>query len=375
LNLPAEFRSELSSLVDEFINDSKGQIFADKSLEAGFNKKAEDLAKKYCEQLESAFPGWKGMVNHGPIQLQREASRHILKVNLALQISPEYQKALPRDKCILEWSAWLHDLAKRPSWAEYPSQRRVDKEHLYPIHQEFDAQFQLIFEDVNADMLVFKDGVLDETIVGFLQQGMSIVLVDQLLMAHHRIGDSTHAFRSVVDAAKSLYRSGFPVWGMSVGGDLQESESFQELERLVQSAVVYNPALGHLVQDNTKVGDVLNAIRELFGNRDSQEALLPGMTMAEQILRTVFLHQSLPDLVTYPNVAALTDEQIGKWIDMDTFRLLSIFIPVDSMSFRLHDESLLTKYQAEIKANMDRTATIISQSSMTTSQNPKEIGS
>jgi hypothetical protein len=130
--------------------------------------------------------------------------------------------------------------------------------------------------------------------------------------------DTTHAFNSAVIAANTLPHLGFPV-----------ESKYQERIRLWSEAtrqafLSINPDASPK-PDNSKLPEILSGIDELFGPNSP----------ASLIVKTVLLHISLDADKNYPTAAPLTDDEITRFIDMDTLPLLKVMYLADNEGWAL----------------------------------------
>jgi hypothetical protein len=130
--------------------------------------------------------------------------------------------------------------------------------------------------------------------------------------------DTMHAFRSGVHTANLLPRFGFPTRHHFHERIRQWSNYTDQAFILGETNIVPKP-------DNQKLPGILIGIDNLFG-KDTPAAL---------ITKTVLLHISLAIDPFYPTPAALTDNEIKHYIDIDLFPLVRVMMFADNEGWSL----------------------------------------
>ena len=143
--------------------------------------------------------------------------------------------------------------------------------------------------------------------------------------------DTMHAFRSGVETAKALPSFGFPTRPHFYERIGYWSEYTEQAFIVPEADTAPRP-------DNRKLPGILIGIDNLFG-KDAPAAL---------ITKTVLLHISLHIDPFYPTPAALTDEEIKRFISMSLFPLLQAMMLSDNEGWSL--------FQPETRAQRRRTA-------------------
>ena len=130
--------------------------------------------------------------------------------------------------------------------------------------------------------------------------------------------DTMHAFHSGVHTANLLPRFGFPIrqkFGERIG---QWSKYTDQAFLIHDTDTTPKP-------DNRKLPGILIGIDNLFG-KDTPAAL---------ITKTVLLHISLAIDPFYPTPAALTDDEIKRYIEPDLFPLIRVMMLADNEGWSL----------------------------------------
>jgi len=143
--------------------------------------------------------------------------------------------------------------------------------------------------------------------------------------------DTMHAFRSGVETAKALPRFGFPT-------RLGFHERIGYWSNYTEQAFILRDGDTAPTPDNQKLPGILIGIGNLFG-KDTAAAL---------ITKTVLLHISLHIDPHYPTPAALTDEEIKRFIHPNLFLLLRVMMLSDNEGWSL--------FQPETRAQRRRNA-------------------
>lgn len=132
--------------------------------------------------------------------------------------------------------------------------------------------------------------------------------------------DTMHAFRSGVETARALPRFGFPT-----------RPHFQERidywGEYTAQAYILPDGESTPKPDNRKLSAILMGIDNLFG-KDTPAAL---------ITKTVLLHISLHIDPFYPTPAALTEEEIKRYLNRRLFPLLKAMMLADNEGWSLFD--------------------------------------
>jgi hypothetical protein len=132
--------------------------------------------------------------------------------------------------------------------------------------------------------------------------------------------DSMHAFRSGVHAANLLPRFGFPTRP-------KYEERIGQWSKYVDQAFLLDEPDAPPKPDNQKLPGILIGIDNLFGKN----------TPAALITKTVLLHISPAIDPHYPTPAALTDNEIQRYIDPELFPLLRVMMFSDNEGWSLFD--------------------------------------
>jgi hypothetical protein len=143
--------------------------------------------------------------------------------------------------------------------------------------------------------------------------------------------DTMHAFRSGVQAANLLVRFGF-----------RTRERFHERidlwSKYTDQAFLLDDPDAPPKPDNRKLPGILIGIDNLFGKN----------TPAALITKTVLLHISPAIDPQYPTPAALTDNEIKRYIDPELFPLLQVMMFADNEGWSL--------FEPETRAQRNRDA-------------------
>lgn len=135
--------------------------------------------------------------------------------------------------------------------------------------------------------------------------------------------DTMHAFKSGVHAAQILPSLGFPVTDKYAG--LIESWSLFTLQAFTMPNENASPK-----PDNQKLPKILNDIDELFGEN----------TSANLITKVVLLHISLDVDPFYPTPAALTNDEIKRFISPKMFPLMKVMLLGDNEGWSMFDSEI-----------------------------------
>jgi hypothetical protein len=146
--------------------------------------------------------------------------------------------------------------------------------------------------------------------------------------------DTMHAFRSGVETAKALPRFGFPTRPLF-------HERISLWSGYADQAFILRAGEPAPKPDNQKLSGILIGIDNLFG-KDTPAAL---------ITKTVLLHISLHIDPFYPTPAALTEDEIKRYIDPELFPLLRVMMLADNEGWSLfHPEKRAQRSRDAMKA-------------------------
>jgi hypothetical protein len=170
-----------------------------------------------------------------------------------------------------------------------------------------------------------------------------IVLLHDIAKFHIRgKKDTMHAFRSGIQAAHLLPRFDFPA-----------REHYHERIGYWSdyTAQAFLPGDGIAPKpDNQKLPDILIGIDNLFG-KDTPAAL---------ITKTVLLHISLDVDHLYPTPAALTEDEIKRFISPNLLPLLKVMMLSDNEGWSLFDPETRARQRKEALEAFQKVETIIS---------------
>lgn len=155
--------------------------------------------------------------------------------------------------------------------------------------------------------------------------------------------DYTHAFRSAAITGRALAALGFPKT-TAYAGDI---ESWYHL---TATAIIYDPQLAEDKQDNNKLPDILQGLERMYGP-DSPAAL---------IIKGVLLHLSIDSDPSYPTVAPLTTNELGRYLDANLHPLLKMMMLVDNDSWELFNPTNKQHQRDQTLKAFDEIGTLIS---------------
>ena len=147
--------------------------------------------------------------------------------------------------------------------------------------------------------------------------------------------DHLHAFRSAVNAARTLPRLGFPV--------ASEYEShIAEWDQFIRSAITHLENSTDDIQDNDKLPSILSGIDAMFGQN----------APAGLIIKTVLFHLSV-NMDLWPPPKPLTDAEIKKYFNKELASLLLVMHLADNDGWALFEpehrerqrEDIIDKFQ------------------------------
>ena len=154
--------------------------------------------------------------------------------------------------------------------------------------------------------------------------------------------DTMHAFRSGVRAANLLPRFGFRT-------RQKFGERIHEWSKYTEQASTQRSTDSTLKPDNRKLPGILMGIDNLFGKN----------TPAALITKTVLLHISLAIDPFYPTPAALTDEEIKRFIEPDLFPLLRVMMLADNEGWSLFDPEKQSQRRTDAERAFQHIETLI----------------
>lgn len=132
--------------------------------------------------------------------------------------------------------------------------------------------------------------------------------------------DTMHAFKSGVHAAKILPSLGFPVTD-------KYTETIDSWSSLTLQAFTTPDKDGAPKPDNKKLPEILHGIDQMFGEN----------TPASLITKVVLLHISLDVDPFYPTPAALTDDEIKRFVSPTMFPVLKVMLLGDNEGWSMFD--------------------------------------
>ena len=155
--------------------------------------------------------------------------------------------------------------------------------------------------------------------------------------------DSMHAFRSGVQAANLLPRFGFPTRP-------KYEERIGQWSKYAAGAFVLAEGHGTPKPDNRKLPGILIGIDNLFGKN----------TPAALITKTVLLHISPAIDPHYPTPAALTGNEIKRYIDPELFPLLRVMMFADNEGWSLFDPETRAQRRTDALRAFEKIEALIS---------------
>ena len=156
--------------------------------------------------------------------------------------------------------------------------------------------------------------------------------------------DTMHAFRSGAETAKALPSFGFPT-------RRHFHERIDYWSEYTAQAFVLRDGDTALTPDNQKLPAILIGIDNLFG-KDTEAAL---------ITKTVLLHISLHIDPFYPTPAALTEEEIKRFIHPTLFPLLRAMMLSDNEGWSLFKPETRAQRRLDANAAFERIEQILSE--------------
>jgi hypothetical protein len=154
--------------------------------------------------------------------------------------------------------------------------------------------------------------------------------------------DTMHAFRSGVETAKALPSFGFPT-------RLGFHERISYWSDYTERAFFLHDGRTSPTPDNQKLPGILIGIDNLFG-KDTAAAL---------IIKTVLLHISLHIDPGYPTPAALTDEEIKRYISPSLFPLLRAMMYSDNEGWSLFQPDTRARRKRDADVAFERIEQIV----------------
>lgn len=152
--------------------------------------------------------------------------------------------------------------------------------------------------------------------------------------------DFTHGFRSGAISAKILPELGFHV-------TVEYPTIIDDWYKLAESAIREKD--GALVQDNSKLGQIIDGIDRMFGIHSP----------SSYIIKTILLHQSLEGEKEWPCPVPLSEDEIRKYIDTHLLKLLKVMMLADSTAWNLFDKLNKEQYRKEILESIDKVKQVI----------------
>ena len=156
--------------------------------------------------------------------------------------------------------------------------------------------------------------------------------------------DTLHAFRSGVETAKALPSFGFPT-------RQHFHERIDYWSEYTEQAFTFHDEDTAPKPDNQKLPAILIGIDNLFG-KDTEAAL---------ITKTVLLHISLHIDPFYPTPAALTEEEIKRFINPTLFPLLRAMMLSDNEGWSLFKPETRAQRGLDANAAFERFEQILSE--------------
>ncbi len=132
--------------------------------------------------------------------------------------------------------------------------------------------------------------------------------------------DYTHAFRSAAITGAALAPIGFPT-------RTQFATHIAAWKSLTENALIYAPAHGEDIQDNSKLPQIVSGIDDMYGHHSDAALIIQG----------VLFHLSISTDPTYPTVAPLNEAEIKRYVDHQLFPILKAMMLVDSDAWTLFD--------------------------------------
>lgn len=156
--------------------------------------------------------------------------------------------------------------------------------------------------------------------------------------------DSTHAFRSAAILGKILPKLGFDY----MNGPIEKHKRLaNDWSRLTEFAKIERN--DEWIQDNSKVGEIVDGIEKLFG----------ADNVASAIIKTTLFHQSLESEKDWPCPAPLSDDDIKRFIDDQLLQLLKIMKVADSAAWNLFDLVKKEQYRQELLSAIEEANKVI----------------
>lgn len=154
--------------------------------------------------------------------------------------------------------------------------------------------------------------------------------------------DSTHGFKSAALAARILPTVGFEVTDAYAG-------YIDEWFTLTSNAITTHVATGEMIQDNSKLPQILAGIDRLFGEN----------TSAALIVKTILLHMSITVVEDWPQLAPLTTAEIRQHVDRRLLSFLQIMMLVDNDAWAFFDPVTKLRYRQETLAVFQRLRRVV----------------
>ncbi len=136
--------------------------------------------------------------------------------------------------------------------------------------------------------------------------------------------DPAHPYHSAADAVDVL---------ANVVGGLDEGKA-KALQKLIRESVIDDK-----VNDFSKLGPILKTTAELFGGSDEDS------NFGYLVFKLVLMHQALPTLQGFGQVASMTQKQIKDFCSARFLRLMKLVMINDSVNYLMHDEGYAEYYR------------------------------
>ena len=154
--------------------------------------------------------------------------------------------------------------------------------------------------------------------------------------------DTMHAFRSGVHTANLLPRLGFPT-------RRKFGERIREWSKYTHQAFTRRATDSPPTPDNQKLPGILMGIDNLFGKN----------TPAALITKTVLLHISLAIDPFYPTPAALTADEIKRYVEPDLFSLMRVMMLADNEGWSLFEPETRAQQRNDVERAFQHIETLV----------------
>ena len=154
--------------------------------------------------------------------------------------------------------------------------------------------------------------------------------------------DHTHAFRSAVNAARTLPRLGFPVTP-------EYNSLIAEWDQFTHSAITKLENSSDDVQDNRKFRTILDGIEQMFGQN----------TPASLIIKTILFHLSVNTDV-WPPPNPLTNDEVKRYFNSELATLLLIMNLGDNDGWTFFDFEVREDQRADILDKFEKIEKLLS---------------